>query len=296
MADIDAQAGLARAEAKHTNAVGMCLNEVWKDYGSVNSEGPHAGQYPIAYNGWLYSEQQHPGDANPPVGVPVYFGPSPTRTDANKNAGDVGISIGGGYGWFTDVGPNGVTGVMSLAARARQTARPYMGWTSDFLGNQLVNIGPVTGAPGVVTASQDVKNRQAYLNATFNAGLVVDGIVGPKTKAAIAAYQRVLGITADGIWGPQTEAAHEAYVAAHAPAPAPAPAPSSGNLQVGSTGDAVRALQIKLKTNYPAYAKNLAADGIFGPATKAAVMEFQRRSGITVDGIVGPVTRAKLGL
>lgn len=31
-------------------------------------------------------------------------------------------------------------------------------------------------------------------------------------------------------------------------------------------------------------------DDVFGPGTEAAVMEFQRRNGLTVDGIAGPVT------
>ena len=64
-------------------------------------------------------------------------------------------------------------------------------------------------------------------------------------------------------------------------------------LQVGSSGAAVRALQGGLNVAFPAYSK-LAVDGIFGPATAAAVREFQRRSKLVADGIVGPATRAAL--
>jgi len=35
-------------------------------------------------------------------------------------------------------------------------------------------------------------------------------------------------------------------------------------------------------------------DGVFGPRTLSAVMEFQRRSGLAADGVVGPRTRAAL--
>ena len=56
-------------------------------------------------------------------------------------------------------------------------------------------------------------------------------------------------------------------------------------LRVGSRGPAVAKLQRKL---------GVAADGIFGPRTRAAVRAFQQRHGLLVDGIVGPQTRAAL--
>lgn len=60
--------------------------------------------------------------------------------------------------------------------------------------------------------------------------------------------------------------------------------------------DVTRRVQSKLKTSYPLYASRLVVDGIMGPNTRAAVKEFQRRSGLVVDGIIGPKTLKALGL
>lgn len=57
-------------------------------------------------------------------------------------------------------------------------------------------------------------------------------------------------------------------------------------LQVGSRGPAVASAQAAL---------GIAADGIFGPQTLAAVLAFQRAHGLEVDGIIGPITRGALG-
>jgi peptidoglycan hydrolase-like protein with peptidoglycan-binding domain len=60
---------------------------------------------------------------------------------------------------------------------------------------------------------------------------------------------------------------------------------------------ATAAVQTRLRTRYPLYAKRLQTDGWFGAATEAAVREFQRRSpGLIADGVAGPLTLARLGL
>lgn len=65
----------------------------------------------------------------------------------------------------------------------------------------------------------------------------------------------------------------------------------SGNatVQQGSRGDAVREVQCII--NYWVVSGTpLEVDGLFGPATKEWVKNFQRAMGITADGIVGPIT------
>jgi hypothetical protein len=77
----------------------------------------------------------------------------------------------------------------------------------------------------------------------------------------------------------------------------PTPAPGGGGrpvLRQGSTGTAVSSVQAFLRRVFPSYAGGLVIDGDFGPATDAAVREFQRRVGLSVDGVIGPATWAKL--
>lgn len=61
-------------------------------------------------------------------------------------------------------------------------------------------------------------------------------------------------------------------------------------VQHGNQGHPIRALQFLLR----AHGHNLAVDGIFGPATEAAVKAFQTGKGMTADGIVTPQTWSAL--
>ena len=61
---------------------------------------------------------------------------------------------------------------------------------------------------------------------------------------------------------------------------------SLSTLKMGSKGPEVKKLQQILNTK----GYTLAVDGDFGPATQAAVKNFQRVNGLTDDGIVGPKT------
>lgn len=70
----------------------------------------------------------------------------------------------------------------------------------------------------------------------------------------------------------------------------PSSTPVSTNLKQGSRGAAVKDLQQNLaKLGY-----KLAADGIFGPKTDAAVRRFQADKNLVADGIVGPKTRSAI--
>jgi uncharacterized repeat protein (TIGR02543 family) len=126
-----------------------------------------------------------------------------------------------------------------------------------------------------------VRELQQELNVKGYA-LAADGIFGPKTKAAVMKFQKSQGIAVDGIVGPVTWGRL-----------------FGGSwkdnscrtlLMQGSAGTAVKEVQKVL--NKKGYV--LAADGVFGPKTKAAVTSFQRSQGIAADGIVGDITWGRL--
>ncbi|UFU00377.1 N-acetylmuramoyl-L-alanine amidase [Radiobacillus kanasensis] len=79
------------------------------------------------------------------------------------------------------------------------------------------------------------------------------------------------------------------------PVSKPEPKPESNHddtlLKEGSRGTAVKERQKRLK-ELGFYTGRI--DGIFGPLTEKAVIEFQKAEGIGVDGIIGPVTLGRL--
>lgn len=147
---LDSAAAIRRAtnQVGQPDGAGACLANVYKWFGSVPSIGPGAGQYDWAIKGWTFAPDKHAGDYNAPAGVPVYFDALTAPRwagDRNYRAGDVGLSIGGGYAIFTD-SPTGNTGIMSIRARAAQIGRRYLGWTGSFLGHQTT-AGNAYGKP-----------------------------------------------------------------------------------------------------------------------------------------------------
>jgi peptidoglycan hydrolase-like protein with peptidoglycan-binding domain len=145
----------------------------------------------------------------------------------------------------------------------------------------------------------DIRDAQRML------GLSVDGILGPKTGAAIRAFQASHGLAVDGdvgqlTWDALAAAEHARERAAAAAADTPAAtttAPQSSApvvreasvLQQATVSDSAAVIALQQALGIP-------ADGNFGPATVAAVEAFQSAHGLTPDGVVGPDTRDALGL
>lgn len=182
------------------------------------------------------------------------------------------------------------------------------------------------------SSSEYGKWLQAALNQIDQAGLAVDGAVGPKTKAAVRAYQGKRGLTVDGISGPQTEAALmkdgapnppgftglrpeatpkivDLDVAAADAALQQALNSPEGNVirNVVTSADAVSPIPAAIRSTigYRKWVQAslnsvdppsplLAVDGAIGPKSQAAIRHFQGQSGIAATGQPNAATDAAL--
>ena len=124
-----------------------------------------------------------------------------------------------------------------------------------------------------------------------------DGVYGPSTTSAVAAFQRVYGLPVDGIVGPLTwESMYNAikgiYIATgrsseFTTAPVFAPYPGIP-LTMGARGNAVMTLQNHINDVVPVFANisPVNATGNYGPNTKTAVTELQSRMNLPQNGLV----------
>ncbi len=141
----------------------------------------------------------------------------------------------------------------------------------------------LTSSPPTTSTTQNcnatVKDVQKSLNNKYNAGLVVDGIYGAKTKAALVkSLQKSLNnrynasLVVDGIYGAKTKA-------------------TVRNVAYGTSGDIVEVLQGLLICN--GYTLGL-LDGIYGYQTITAVRNYQSAHKLNVDGVAGKATFTSL--
>ena len=171
------------------------------------------------------------------------------------------------------------------------------------------NIPSYPGVPlRVGSSGNDVKTIQLQLNRIANNYPAIpkipkpNGVFGVSTRNAVQEFQRIFNLTPDGIVGKATwyqlkyiyngvkrlnELTSEGLTLEEVSRPFPEV------LQEGDTGIAVQSLQYYLAVI--AYFSNgalpaIAIDGIYGPATTAAVRAFQELVGLPADGIVGRQT------
>jgi len=161
---------------------------------------------------------------------------------------------------------------------------PIRGIASSYPGTPL-RVGS-TG-PNVVVVQVSL-NRIAQSYPAIPKIPAADGIFGPRTEATVRAFQQIFGLTPDGIVGPATwYAIVRLYTAVNSLSELRSQGQqfyainwvAHNSLQTGDTGEKVRQLQYMLSV-LSAYIPEIPPvniDGIFGPATRAAVLAAQRR-------------------
>jgi hypothetical protein len=110
----------------------------------------------------------------------------------------------------------------------------------------------------------------------------IDAVQGPKTARAVRVFQRRHRLAVDGIAGPRTRAALGRRGR---------PLFGSRVIRRGTRGYDVGVLQFLLRRRGLRVGP---LDGSFGRRTAAAVRRFQRRAGLRPDAIVGPQTTRRL--
>jgi len=154
--------------------------------------------------------------------------------------------------------------ITKAAVSALQTAK---GLTADGV------VGPVTWPYLVVPSAmgstgEEVRAVQQFglLRSPGDTLLAVDGKFGPATKERIEFFQESWGLTLDGVAGRETWS----FLSTQVPGPRPWPLVKPGATQ--ATNWRVLAAQHLLR----AHGASIVADGVFGPASAAAVSAFQQ--------------------
>lgn len=207
---------------------------------------------------------------------------------------------------FTVVGgADGVFGVLTASALTSfQNANglPATGSVDEATAAALATVGAGDGVEHdpTVTASPLLGLRfgstgadvQALQQALIDAGIRVrggaDGVFGTATQTALQEYQRAKGLEPSGV---VDDATANALASPGGGSTSPTASTLVG-LRAGALGNTVKQLQEALID--AGVRVRGGADGIFGPATAAALKEFQTSQGLEPSGVVDDRTAAAL--
>lgn len=137
-------------------------------------------------------------------------------------------------------------------------------------------------APEVGTLQNALRQAGFYHGET-------SGYFDAATEEAVIYFQQASGLSADGIIGPQTRSL---LLSQSTPSTStPATSTSRSILRHGESGEGVTHLQQALTA---AGFYDGPITGYFGSLTEAALLDFQQAKGINADGIAGPATQSAL--
>ncbi|MBU9722629.1 MULTISPECIES: peptidoglycan-binding protein [Bacillaceae] len=232
-----------------------------------------------------------------------------TNTSTNKNTSNTSSSSSNNVSNSNSSSSN----TNNNGTSAQHTVNNRQVTLDEMIRSNIVLRQGNQGAP--VSAIQTVLTELGFYTNS------ITGEYGSRTVTAVRDFQRSANIKVDGIAGPQTFRAlvqaleknsgsnaqtgnqnqnQSQNNAAPAPTPVQETNPTENNvvqvngfalLREGSQGDNVYELQNRLKA-LGHFSQE--ATGFFGPVTRQAVVEFQRRWGLIADGLVGQATWRKL--
>jgi len=168
----------------------------------------------------------------------------------------------------------------------------------NIISDDTMAVSPVyPGTPlRIGSAGSNVSIMQSYLNAirlgkfpSMNR-LNVDGVYGQLTRSTVMQYQGFSGLQVDGIIGKTT---WDSIVEDYNSLPVTPSDQYPGTvLRPGSSGAAVRNMQLKLNRVSPVYTaiNYQTVDGQYGTNMTNAVRRFQAQFGLKADGVIGPQT------
>ncbi len=171
--------------------------------------------------------------------------------------------------------PDGIAGSATIAALEQQSA-----------SSQSTIVIAQASRADVVNLQKLLTDRGFYDGA-------IDGVMGPRTRAAVVAAQKKYGLTADGVAGPRTLAALESGGSTSGTGTVRVSTNSSTTTTTTTTAprtDVRRLQELLAKRGF--YKGTV--DGISGKQTRDAVIAAQKAYGLTADGVAGPRTLAAL--
>ena len=149
---------------------------------------------------------------------------------------------------------------------------------------------PVTTTSTSTTLPIVINNIEDAQSQLFNLGLYnaqIDGKNNSITISAIKEFQKLAGLVVDGILGPNTKAAlekgEESYLNI-----------GGAQIDVINVNNYSKDIEIAQQLLLDLDLYNGAIDGINGNQTKSAIKEFQKLAGLVVDGVLGPKTQSSL--
>lgn len=194
------------------------------------------------------------------------------QTQSNTPTGNPSEGVGGDFDNSSDK-------LLNTEIDGTYTENSVKAWPEQFGSN--------------ANSQKYVAELQSFLNKELGTNLTVDGRYSANTVEAVKSFQTKNKLVADGIVGPSTKAVILYEYIGASPASNLQVVDTWNDLAFGSQGLQVEQLQGILKNNgcYQVGA-NDNEDGIFGDATRQAVINFQNVNSLKQDAIVGPSTRA----